>query len=337
MNALETKTVPDLRFPEFNKEWKLTKFDSLFEERSEFPDSLLPLFSLTIENGVTPKSERYERSFLVKSEENAYKSMYPSDFAYNPMNLRFGALAMHKGIMRVMVSKYYNIFFCKPNVVPAYVENYLTSYNMIQYYNKMATGSLEEKKRVHFSEFLRFRKKIPSYSEQQKIADFLSAVDQKIQQLGEKHRLLTEYKKGVMQQIFSQQIRFTDDNGQAYPDWEEKRLGDILRFLSTNSLSRDKLNYDAGEVLNIHYGDIHTRYRANFHFDNEHVPFINEDVDLSRISKECYCQNGDLVVADASEDYKDIGKAIEIINTHGKKILAGLLPIWQDQMRKQLL
>ncbi len=115
-------------------------------------------------------------------------------------------------------------------------------------------------------------------------------------------------------------LRFGEFEG----EWVEKLYGDIYSFYSTNSLSRDKLNYDDGEVKNIHYGDIHTKFSTIFDIEKENVPFINRDVDLSKVKDESYCQEGDLVIADASEDYTDIGKTIELKNLNNEKILAGL-------------
>jgi restriction endonuclease S subunit len=70
----------------------------------------------------------------------------------------------------------------------------------------------------------------PSLQEQTKIANFLTAVDNKISLLTQKASLLSQYKKGVMQQIFSQELRFKDDDGQEFPEWEEKTLGDVLDY-----------------------------------------------------------------------------------------------------------
>lgn len=107
-------------------------------------------------------------------------------------------------------------------------------------------------------------------------------------------------------------------------EWTVEPFNDLYSFKITNSFSRDKLNYENGKVKNIHYGDIHTKYSSHFDISKESVPYINMDVSLERINDDNYCIEGDLVIADASEDLDDIGKSIEIINLNKEKLLAGL-------------
>lgn len=108
-------------------------------------------------------------------------------------------------------------------------------------------------------------------------------------------------------------------------EWHSYTLGEILTFYSTNSFSREKLNYDTGSVKNIHYGDIHTKFPSIVSIDNnKDIPFINDDLDLSKFSEDQYLREGDLIIADASEDYEDIGKAIEVKDINNEKVLAGL-------------
>lgn len=159
--------------------------------------------------------------------------------------------------------------------------------------------------------------------EQTKIAYFLSSVDDKIAQLTQEHELLSEYKKGMMQQLFSQNLRFKADDGSDFEDWKETTFSQSFNFHMTNSCSREKLS-EQGEVMNIHYGDIHTKFSTLFDASKEIVPFLKDKADCLKIKEDQFLQVGDLVIADASEDYKDIGKSIEIVNMENNKVVAGL-------------
>ena len=75
----------------------------------------------------------------------------------------------------------------------------------------------------------------------------------------------------------------------------------------------NKLNYQCGSVRNIHYGDIHTKFRTLFDITQESVPYINDAEPLPHFDSEDYCVEGDLIFADASEDTNDVGKSIEIV------------------------
>ena len=212
----------------------------------------------------------------------------------------------------------------------------------------------------------------PTKKEQQKIASCLSSLDEVIAAHRQKLELLKKHKKGLMQNLFplsesrivtdekmtrikggakkkireikkSVQISDSDNVPRLrFPEfenegeWVEKEIGEVYGFKVTNSFSRALLNYEKGEVKNIHYGDIHTKFKTLFDIEKEDVPFINPDVSIENIDKENYCLVGDIVFADASEDVNDIGKSIEITNLNNQQLLAGLHTLLARQKQSEL-
>ncbi|MGL4519370.1 MAG: restriction endonuclease subunit S [Phocaeicola sp.] len=112
-------------------------------------------------------------------------------------------------------------------------------------------------------------------------------------------------------------LRFTEFEG----EWKRYRVSDFLEFYSTNSLSWEQLDYDAGEIRNIHYGLIHKGLPAIVNIDECRLPFIKES---NTPKSHTLCKDGDIAFADASEDTNDVAKAVELVNCDGKKIICGL-------------
>ena len=123
-------------------------------------------------------------------------------------------------------------------------------------------------------------------------------------------------------------LRFPEFRGAKM--WASEPMGEVYSFKGNNSLSRDKLNYLAGSVRNIHYGDIHTKFSSHFDITKELVPFINESEE-GVVRDENLCAEGDIIFADASEDMADIGKCIEIVSLNGECVVSGLHTILARQ------
>ena len=298
-------------------EWKDTPFSTLFASTSDYTDDLehYPLYSLTIENGITAKTVRYERSHLVK-KENSYKIVRPNDYAYNPMNIRFGAVARHKGSIPVAVSGYYDIFTTVNDSDLAFMDSFLTCGPMITYYNKVSTGSLIEKQRVHFSQFIEFSLPFPSAEERQKIAELLTTQDKVIEL---KEKLIAEkqrQKKYLMQQLLTGKMRLPGFSG----EWHTRKFSDIFSFLPTNTLSRADMCDDTGLVMNVHYGDVLIKYAEVLRVKQNKIPYIVEGKEPAKC---VYLQNGDIVIADTAEDMT-VGKATEVQGITCEKIVSGL-------------
>ena len=106
-------------------------------------------------------------------------------------------------------------------------------------------------------------------------------------------------------------------------EWKKISLINVFSFYNTNSLSRADLS-EEGSIKNIHYGDIHQKFNNILDVNKEKLPYIKSDIKINIHNGENYCKDGDLVLADASEDYDGIGKAVELINVGDNKIVSGL-------------
>ena len=197
--------VPEIRLDGFEGEWGKYCLGDIFEQVSNYiePSVENELWSLTVEKGLIPKTDRYKRDFLVKKNDK-FKKVDVNEFVYNPMNLTLGALDLNDNEVTISVSGYYVVM--KNRDKEKFDNDFLkiilkTTYAIYQY-KQFATGTLIEKQRVQFPTFSEIPFYLPSIAEQQAIGSYFSNLDNLINSHQEKITQLETLKKKLLQDMF---------------------------------------------------------------------------------------------------------------------------------------
>ena len=127
-----------------------------------------------------------------------------------------------------------------------FLQSFLSSFRGQKLVFQSMTGSGREG--LNFQSIREFKISFPSLPEQQKIASFLTTIDSRIQALEKKKSSLEQYNKGVMQKIFTQEIRFKDEDGKDFPEWEEKKLG--LLTYKVGKKNKENIEYPIYSINN---------------------------------------------------------------------------------------
>ena len=243
-----SNNAPQIRFKGYTHAWEKRKLGEVFEQTAEFvnpKENNIELWSLTVENGLTPKTERYNREFLVKKEDS-FKVVSPNEFIYNPMNMTLGAVDLNSMGKKVAVSGYYITMQIKNDHSNDYFAVWLRSPKAIRLYKIFATGGLTEKQRVQFPTLSSIETLAPALPEQTTIGQFFATLDSAITLHKQKLDGLRVLKKGYLQQMFPQagesvpRVRFEGFDG----DWVERKLGDLLKVNS----GRDYKHLNPGDI-----------------------------------------------------------------------------------------
>lgn len=185
-----------------NKNWSKHKISEFLTERNEkvIPNPSIPLVSFTVEKGVTPKSKRYNREFLVKDDKKKYKITKKNDIVYNPANLKFGAIARNK-FGNAAFSPIYVTFITKLN--PVFTEFLVHRKDFIKLALKYQEGTVYERMAVKSKDFLSLKIYLPNSSRDiNHIAQILQSLDTLVSLNKNKISLITLIKKELLNTMF---------------------------------------------------------------------------------------------------------------------------------------
>lgn len=227
---------PRLRFKDVNNEypdWNSVKLsDVLFEYKEQCEKGgAYEHVSLTKE-GVVPKSDRYDRDFLVTTESKKYRVTHYNDICYNPANLKFGVICRND-YGDAIFSPIYITFKISDGYIPEFIEALVTTEKFINRALRYQQGTVYERMAVSPEDLVSLEVNIPCIEEQKKIAEFLESIDDVIKKSEQEIEYLETEKKYAMRQIFSQQVKFKKMDGEEFPDWEEVNFWDAVSLNSS--------------------------------------------------------------------------------------------------------
>ncbi len=261
------KNTPKLRFPEFTGEWEEKKLGEIANissggtpnrSNSRYWDGNIAWITTSLINfNVIYKAEEY---ITDEGLQNSSAKLFPSGTLLMAM---YGQGVTRGKVSILGIEASCNQACCA--IVPKknLYDKLFIFQNLFYRYDEIRNLSNQGGQQNLSGEIIKnIPIKLAAYSEQTKIATFLTAVDEKLTQLKKKKTLLEQYKKGVMQKLFSQELRFKDDNNQDFPDWQEKMLGEMISLvvdnrgktpstidegiplLEINSIGRKEINYN---------------------------------------------------------------------------------------------
>jgi len=215
--------APKLRFKEFDEDWSKTTLNDIAEinpPSSSLPDKFIYIDLESVKNGrllaennIELKNAPSRAQRLLQKDDVLFQVVRP----YQQNNLYFekeGSYVASTGYAQI-----------RANANSSFLYHMLHEEQFLSEVINRCTGTSYPA--INSKDLSSIEVYTPSLKEQTKIATFLSTVDTKIDELIQKHELLTEYKKGMMQQIFSQKLRFQADDGSDFEDWEDKNILNI--------------------------------------------------------------------------------------------------------------
>ena len=242
----DSLNVPKLRFKGYNDEWKQNKLGNLFEIKA----------SGDIDNKKLSKNKNEQYKYPVYANALQNNGLYGYSDIYKISGETITVTGRGDvGHAIARKENYYPIvrlLILKP-IVKQDVDFWANAINNTRIFVE-STGVPQ----LTAPQLAKIKIYYPSLHEQEKIASFLTLIDKKIEKQKELVELLKKYKRGLLSQIFSQKLRFKDKNGNNYPDWEEKRLGDICTTFSGGTPSVTHQEYYNGEIPFIKSGEIHS-------------------------------------------------------------------------------